>query len=216
MKSLKQLARIALALTVSGVSSAVVAADWRDHAPPRDFLFGNHIDSHQQMTMNRNGDLRGFLYIAYTGELVDGVPVARHCDANTPPQSCVTGWKLKGKPVYAQFLYHHHDHPVWLVEDRTEVPQPGAYGHFHWVTPMNGGNDPRASASDYDPLCLAQTAEELMGTPICPGYLLELQALRRFVFEHGGERIPVRPGLDIATHVNIVTSAHGMGGDHGH
>ena len=80
--------------------------------------------------------------------------------------------------------------PVWLV-DRTDIPQPGSYAHFHWL----------------------DAAEEPSGLRrgICyRGYFLELQAIESFAFEHGNELIPVRPGIDIATHVNIVASFPGF------
>jgi hypothetical protein len=54
-------------------------------------------------------------------------------------------------------------------------------------------------------------AEQLQAGAVCPGYFLELFAIDAFAFEHEGQRILVDPGLDIATHVNIVTSAP-MGG----
>jgi hypothetical protein len=48
---------------------------------------------------------------------------------------------------------------------------------------------------------------ELLPGAVCPGYFLELVAIDAFAFEHEGQRIRVDPGLDIATHVNIVASA---------
>jgi hypothetical protein len=41
---------------------------------------------------------------------------------------------------------------------------------------------------------------------ICAGWLLEIKAKISFAFEHGGEKIPVRPGIDNASHLNIVTN----------
>jgi hypothetical protein len=175
---------------------------WRDHAFPFTFRFGNHIDSHQQSKLARNGDLRGFLYITYTGEVTpDGYPVARHCDESTPPKACVVGWIMVAKPGQATFLYHNMDHPVWLV-NRTAIPQPGAYAHFHWITSQSSDHRPVL-----DPACNATTAMELLPGAVCPGYFLELVAIDAFAFEHEGQRIRVDPGLDIATHVNIVASA---------
>ena len=40
----------------------------------------------------------------------------------------------------------------------------------------------------------------------CPGWFLEIRAVREFAFEHGGEKVPVRPGMDNATHLNLVTN----------
>lgn len=38
------------------------------------------------------------------------------------------------------------------------------------------------------------------------GYFLELTAKNTFVFRHGDEEILVTPGIDLATHLNIVSS----------
>ena len=164
---------------------------WWNHAFPFKFLFGNHFDTHQQTRLLKSGDLFGFLYITFTGEFTpDGLPVAKHCDHNTPPDECVAGWILRGKPGQATFVFHHMDHPLWLVDSRADIPQPGAYSHFHW-------------------LGSPEMAEGLMeGTK--DGYFIELLAIKTFAFSHGGEQIPVTPGIDIATHVNIVTSFPSM------
>jgi hypothetical protein len=82
---------------------------------------------------------------------------------------------------------------VFLVA-RADIPQPGANAHFHWL-------------------------RQLVFGQAVPGYLLQLTAVDRFCFihhaaegatpartcrENGG--VNVDPGLDIATHLNIVTS----------
>jgi hypothetical protein len=71
----------------------------------------------------------------------------------------------------------------------------------HWIT--EDSTDPRPVP---DAGCDAQMAMDLVPGAVCPGYFLELLAIRSFAFEHGGQQIPVDPGADIATHVNIVTS----------
>ena len=171
--------------------------NWRDHAPPFDFLFGNHFDTHQQTRETVDGDLLGFLYVTFTGEVTaDGFRVASHCTDMTPRSQCVVGWILRGKPGVATFLYHGMDHPVWLVESRNDIPQPGGYSHFHW---LGGPHD----------------AEGLTHGAVFDGYFLELQAVDTFAFRHSGEDLLVQPGLDLRTHLNIVTSADmsgGMGG----
>ena len=59
------------------------------------------------------------------------------------------------------FLYHTMgDHPTWLV-DRADIPQPGAFSHFHFL-----GADP------------------LQAAEMRNGYFLELQATDRFCFVH--------------------------------
>ena len=45
------------AMVLSLVTSAAVAAEWRNHAAPFNFLFGNEIDSHQQTRQARDGSL---------------------------------------------------------------------------------------------------------------------------------------------------------------
>ena len=50
------------------------------HASPYDFVFGNHIDTHQETMLKDNGQLFGFLYIIFTGDVDEnsGLPIARH------------------------------------------------------------------------------------------------------------------------------------------
>jgi hypothetical protein len=125
---------VILAIAAFAMTGEAVATGypWRDHAAPYDFLFGNEIDTHQQTRARVDGALAGFLYVHYTGEsTADGLPIALHEDCATT--TCDVGWTVDGQPANAQFLYHvPDDHPVWLVE-RADIPQPGAYGHFHWL-----------------------------------------------------------------------------------
>ena len=178
-------------------SASLVGAEgypWMDHAFPFDFLFGNFIDTHQQTQLQTDGELFGFLYITFTGGVTeDGLPIARHCDENTPPEECVVGWMIRGKRGVARFVFHENDHPLWLVVSRADIPQPGAFSHFHWIT---------------NERCPAVHAHELemLGITTCDGFFLELQAVNTFAFLHANQVIPVVPGLDIATHVNIVGS----------
>jgi hypothetical protein len=107
------------------------------------------------------------------------------------------GWALNGKPINATFLYGNMgEHPVFLAQ-RADITQPGSPSHFHWlgaVMPM-----PRQTIN---------------------GYLLQLTAVDRFCFIHHGAEaasanatcrpsggVNVDPGVDIATHLNIVASA---------
>jgi hypothetical protein len=170
---------------------------WSNHAPPLDFLFGNEIDTHQQTRALQSGQLRGFLYIKFTGAVTtDGYRIAQHVDCNQET-GCAPGWFLRGQPGKGTFLYHvMGDHPVWLV-DRFDIPQPGGHSHFHWLGPDHPvPNQPRS------------------------GFFLELTALDRFCFVHHEQGalstmaasckenrgVIITPGLDIASHVNIVTS----------
>jgi hypothetical protein len=181
------------------IGDAVAAGHlWRNHAAPYDFLFENEIDTHQQTRAKADGVLVGFLYVHYTGErATDGLPIAQHADCART--TCDVGWTVDGLPASATFLYQvADDHPVWLVE-RADIPQPGAYSHFHWL-----GSAPLASGDTKF------------------GYFFELRAIARFCFLHhdmgpagdgscgarGG--VAVIPGIDIATHLNIVASFPGV------
>lgn len=159
---------------------------WRNHAEPFDFLFDNHMDAHQQTRLDEKSDLFGFLYITIIGDK-NGIPIAEHCDGNTPPEECEVGWIIRGKPGAAIFVFHEFDHPLWLVQSRNDIPQPGAYSLFHWTDGPQGAGD-------------------LVEETLYNGYFLELQAVDKFIFRHSGEDILVKPGIDISTHVNIVGS----------
>lgn len=192
MKRMISVVAVAIAAATMAGESRAAGYPWKDHAAPYDFVFGNEIDTHQQTRTTRTGGLSGFFYVHYTGATTaDGLPVADHDDCSMV--ACDVGWLIRGVPAPAAFLYHaEHDHPVWLV-DRRDIPQPGAFAHFHWL-----GEMPTSAGEVKD------------------GYLLELQAVASFCFIHHAEAetgtcderggVAVRPGIDIATHVNIVTS----------
>lgn len=190
---------VLLAMLVVSVLAAYPAhsADlypWNNHAAPLNFLFGNDFDTHQQTRQYDGGLLFGFFYVSFNGVVTkDGYRVASHADCNSTP--CTVGWILDGKRRMATFLYEAaSDHPVFLLP-RQEIPEPGAFSHFHWL-----GAEPTPGEAR-------------------KGYLLQLTAVDTFCFFHhltgkanstiscrdaGG--IPVKPGIDIATHLNIVTS----------
>jgi hypothetical protein len=159
---------------------------WKDHQEPFGFIFDNHIDTHQQTMVLPNDELLGYLYVEFTGEYTDdGIPIAKHSDCNATSQ-CSVGWQWRGVLGEATFVYHEaQDHPLWLVY-RDQIEQPGAYSHFHWL-------DSPSVASDLT------EGETYMG------YFLELTAKDTFAFEHGNDVVVVKPGIDIATHLNIVT-----------
>jgi hypothetical protein len=126
-----------------------------------------------------------------------------------------------------------NDHPVWGV-NRVDIPQPGSFTHFHWIGADS--TDPRAEAGDVPPACDVDMAGELEGSVgegtlvlddgttivqwedasvhlgdgaedfVCPGWFLEIKAVKTFAFQHGGELIPVRPKIDNATHLNLLTN----------
>jgi hypothetical protein len=227
-----------------GISAPVAFADDYDlkevgpgdhwQVAPYDFIFGNHMDTHIQLRLKtKHGEprsLKGYFYIYFTGGIdeASGLPIARHprgasknerCGID--PIICVAGWKLKGRPGAAKFLYHSgingNDHAVWMVNRAEElsapaagmvIPQPGYYSHFHWLS--RGSTDPRAEfVPDW---CDKQKAGQLEDldpsavNEICEGWFLELKALESFAFLHGGEIIPIRKGSDLRSHLNIVTN----------
>lgn len=209
-----------LAFCVTFVPFLAQARDF--HKFPRDFLFGNHIDTHQEtkLALTKDGSpksLSGFFYIIFTDEIDEdtGLPIARHPrgaaqgeDCNDDATGCVIGWQIDAVPAVAKFIYHDgvngEDHPVWLV-NRVDIPQPGSFTHFHWIT--QDSTDP--GSVDVPGYCDAKSAADLVGmaeNQWCPGWFMEIKAIREFVFDHGGEKVVVRPGLDNATHLNLVTN----------
>lgn len=158
---------------------------WRDHAPPFDFMFGNHIDTHQQ-SLVEDGMLEGFFYIKFTGDYTaDGYPIAKHANCGNVPDECTVGWILHGIPTTAEYLGHPDgQHPQWRIEPGNLPPQPG-YTHFHWLN----------ESAHADGLTVGEVYD---------GYLLKLTALDTFYFDHHGGFL-VTPGIDEATHLNIVT-----------
>ena len=181
-------------LSLFGAGPVAAFYPWRNHVAPFPFVFGNDIDTHQQTQLKNDGSLSGYFYIHFTGvSTKDGYPVATHVDCSV--SLCTVGWTLEGEPGIASFLYQvDDDHPVFLVS-RIDIPQPGAHAHFHWL-----GSMPSTRA----------------GTS---GFFLQLTAVDTFCFIHHGADgaensktcrdnggVAVNPGIDIATHLNVVTS----------
>ena len=195
------------------------------HDAPYDFFFGNHIDTHQETKLKlKKGEpdsLKGYLYIIDTGKTTDeGLPIYRHPrgagehneECGVDPIDCKVGWKINAVPGVAKFLYHNgvngDDHPVWMV-NRVDIPQKGSYTHFHWIT-RSSFLDPRADmVPDFWDKNNAGQLETQAPTAVngtCYGWFLELKAEMDFAFEHGNEVVPVRKGIDSATHLNLVTN----------
>jgi len=188
-----------LALVLAAVHArAAEPTPWGQRDPSFSFQFGNDFDTHQRTREARDGSLSGFLYVSFTGVVTqDGYPVATHVDCNMSA-NCAVGWRIDGRPARATFVHHPmHDHPVFMLP-RADIPQPGSYSHFHWTGPLVEQADPPAD-----------------------GYMLQLTAMNRFCFIHhdvmamaatsaancrdnGGVRVD--RGVDIATHLNIVTA----------
>lgn len=198
MKILKTIFFVLLALLFAVSTSSGKGLPWKDHQSPFDFLFNNHIDSHQQLQVLPDGSLFGYLYITFTGETnEDGIPIAQHENCNDVGVKCSVGWEIRGVPGHATFLSHQMgDHPLWQVM-RADIPIPGAYTHFHW----NGWPE---HAHDLP----------ITGEPVS-GYYLQLTGKDTFLFKHGGDEILVTNGLDNASHINIVSGA-ADGGGHEH
>ena len=177
---------VLLSFVSAATAFAAVGYPWNEHAAPYDYLFGNHIDTHQQSKLNGEDQLEGFFYIRYTGEEVDGVPEAMHGNCSADGIDCTVGWKLKGVAAQATLVEkpEEHGHPIWCI-DENDMPQAPGYSHFHWNgAPEHAGKLPDGATYD--------------------GYLLKLTAQDRFYFKHHGGFL-VTPGIDTETHANIVT-----------
>jgi hypothetical protein len=179
---------VVIAISLLGTTTALAGTSypWRDHAPPFDFLFENHIDTHQQGKLTGQGKFEGFFYIKFTGDLTeDSVPIATHGNCPEIQDDCTVGWLLKGVPMQAKYLGHEMgQHPTWCVED-ADLPNEPGYSHFHWLN----------ESSHADGLTVGE---------IYDGYLLKLNAIDTFFFDHHGGFL-VTPGIDLATHANIET-----------
>jgi hypothetical protein len=253
----------AMALALPALTGAV--GNNALHLPPNDFLMGNHIDSHMENKLAADGSLKGRLYVYYTGEIdeASGLPVARHPrgagehneECGFDPIQCVVGWRVRAVPAEAVFVSHSgvngDDHPIWLINTRNGIPQPGSYTHFHWITSKSSDErwdqvpdacDVRMAGmlegdvltgdlvlldNDENPAFTWQDSKVHVGggaeNLACPGWLLELTAIREFAFQHGGEKIAVSRGIDSSTHLNIATNyaivpeiegGHAGGGGH--
>jgi len=252
MKPISKLFVSLAAMLVFLLSSSMGFADgrpWKDHKKPYTFLFGNHIDTHQETRLTNTGDLQGFFYITWLDKVPEGgdgiidideasgLPVAGHC--NKPEHyeaGCFAGWHIRAKPCIeevngcrAMYLFHYHDHPPWLLDptvdsegglrgSRLNIVQPGSFTHMHWLTESSTHKDTflPSSLEEVEEFfgvditvpaeCNVAMAKALTTGAICPGYFLEIKAVKSFAFSHGGEKIPVRPGLDNKTHLNLLTT----------
>ena len=99
-------------------AAAQLALPWTNHAAPFAFLFGNEIDTHQQSLVMSTKQLNGFLYIHFTGETIDGIPVAEHTDCAMMAQDCQAGWKITGDLAEGTYTGHNMDNhmPQFCVQ----------------------------------------------------------------------------------------------------
>ncbi len=206
----KNFATLLTTLAVLLVMVNVVQADqpetgnpWRDHAMPFNFMFGNLIDNHQQTMLQPNGRLVGQIYIRFTGEEIDGVPVAIRADCTDPSLDCRVGWIVQGVPMQATLV--QKSPRKWKV-DPAMLPQMPGFNHFHWV------------GSPMKPCGL--TLDDGVSSVLYDGYLLKRTAVQEFYWfggsgneNHNGRL--VSPGID--PHSNVVTSwdYSDNGGSHG-
>ncbi len=195
MRIIKTIFFMALVLLFSVSISLGKGMPWKNHQSPFDFLFNNHIDTHQQLMVLPDGSLLGYLYVSFTGKTnQDGIPIAQHKNCNGKGVKCSVGWEIRGVPGHASSLSHQMgDHPIWEVS-RSHIPTPGAYTHFHWTGWPEHAHD------------LPVTGKPVMG------YFLQLTGKDTFLFKHGGDEILVKNGLDNASHINIISGATGGGG----
>jgi hypothetical protein len=194
---------VGLALVVA--IPAVAGADgykWRDHKAPFDFVFGNHMDTHQQAQLTGMDGITGFLYITPSDRTTaDGVPIAMHGDCTKNPDGCTVGWEIHGIAGQAEYCGHvHGEHPAWAI-DADAMPSQRGFTHFHWMN----------ETPHHDGLVVGDTYD---------GQLLKLTAVETFVFNHHGEFL-VKPGIDFETHANVFAACedwphYGGNGGHGH
>jgi len=177
---------LALMLLLANTTAYAAGLPWQGHASPFDFLFGNHIDHHQQSKLISANRLTGFLYIHNTGEFIDGIPVAEHADCDMQPSDCRAGWMLSGVRATATLVSQPTmDEPQWCLNGDISV-LPG-FTHFHWL----GSPD-----MDLD-LVVGQSYS---------GFLLKLTGIDTFYFRHHGTLTLVTPGIDLESHANLVGS----------
>lgn len=165
---------------------------------------------------------------------VSGLPIGRHprgashnerCGID--PIVCEVGWHVDAIPGAFKFLFHSgvngNDHAMWMVnraEEYTDgtvppsspgmvIPQPFIPSHAHWLS--DGSQDPRSpatgSACDKNNAGQLQDAVPTAVNEVCQGWFMELKAVHEpFAFQHGGELIPIYPGADMRSHLNIITN----------
>lgn len=172
------------------ISSAAVqlALPWTGHAAPFSFLFSNEFDTHQQSQAVGANQLQGFLYIHYTGETIDGIPVAEHTNCDRMATDCRAGWKIQGSFTQGIYAGHNMENhmPQFCVTSDT-IQNRTRISHFHWLgDPMMG--------------------MDLIEGQTYPGYVMQLVALDTFYFRHHDALILVKAGIDQVSHQNIITN----------
>jgi hypothetical protein len=174
-----------IAIWIVSSAAAQLALPWKDHAAPFSFLFGNEIDTHQQSVIASSKQIQGYLYIRYTGETIDGIPVAEHTNCSMMAQECRGGWKFAGSLTDGVYNGHNMDNHMpqfCLSPDQVK----SGYTHFHWL------GDPMMDMG----LVVGQSY---------PGYMMKLVAVDTFYFRHHEALTLVKAGPDTISHLNIRT-----------
>ncbi len=192
-------------LLLSGASAALAdepdtGFTWKNHAAPFSIMFGNLIDNHQQTRLLDNGRLQGYIYIQFTGEMIDGVPAARRANCDDPALDCRVGWEVTGVPVDGAQLVQKGPR-LWDIPQEN-LPSDPEFVHFQWEgTPKKP--------------CGLVISDDVSYS----GYLFKRTAVTTFYWLGGNEdketgRL-VTPGIDL--HSNLLGRWTGGGGqDDGH
>ncbi len=161
---------------------------------------------------------------------VSGLPIGRHPRGASHDEICGTssmitcevGWHVEAIPAAFKFLFHGgvngNDHGMWMVNRAEEatapapgmvIPQPFIPSHAHWIS--SESTDSRAAsvsaACDKPNAGQLESAAPTAVNEVCQGWFMELKAVHApFAFEHGGELIPIYPGEDLRSHLNIITN----------
>ena len=205
-------------LLLASASAALADEDdlgyaWRNHDPlftDYIFTFENLIDTHQQTRELKNGRLQGYIYIQFTGEMIDGKPVARRADCTNPDLDCRVGWEVIGIPVSGAKLVQKGPR-IWEI-DAANLPEDQEFTHFHWTK-----DDQVPSHNPKKPCGLVIYDETAPVT--YEGYLFKRTAVTEFYWLGGNDdketgRL-VTPGIDL--HSNLLGRWTGGGGhDGGH
>ena len=201
---------LVLLMTISFSGITTVKADgpdtgykWNNHNGKFNFWFNNLIDNHQQMRELKNGALQGFIYIQFTGEFIDGVPVARRADCTNLALDCRVGWEVIGVPV-ADVKLVQKGPRLWDLSQVPTMPSDPEFLHFHWV------------GKPEKPCGLKTIGDD--STKSYDGYLFKRTAVTTFYWLGGnpGKEMGrlVTPGVDLHSNIDGVwTGGGGDGGD---